>query len=224
MPPPEGAFADPRNPLARLLTAYRLLCPPGSTGVPRREALGLEQLKAVLGWEFFAEWAAPESIVVRLAGTHIDFVLGTGVTGVNFFDKYQPQDRAIYSRFYGAIADRPCAGYSVRQVIVGGDEAYDYHSIYLPLAPRPTYVPIVGAVSVTRFTRIAAQRRADQGPDFSALRHLGLFDIGFGLPVSDFTAIDIDAVIAAIGAQRGVMLDDDALAARPLLGRPETLD
>jgi hypothetical protein len=222
MSSPEKALADPRNPLAHLLAAYRRLCPSGASGVPRREDLGLAQLKELLGWEFFAEWVAPESITVRLAGTHIDFVLGTGVTGANFFDKYRPEDRATYSRFYGCIADRPCAGYSVRQVIVGGDEAYDYHSIYLPLARRATYVPIVGAVAITRFARLDAPRRATP-PDFSALRHLGLFDIGFGLPASDFTTVDIAGVIATIDRTGGVTLDRDALEARPLLGRPTTL-
>jgi hypothetical protein len=223
MPESEAAIAGSRNALSALLAAYRSLCPAGSTGVPRREDLGLVQLKGLLGWEFFAEWVAPSSITVRLSGTHIDYVLGTCVTGVDFFEKYRADDRATYSRFYAAIADHPCAGYSVRQVIVGGDESYDYHSIYLPLARRPTYVPIVGAVWVSQFARIAARRTEGHKPDFRALVRLGLFDLGFGLPASGFETVDIAAVISAIDAKGRVMLDQDAVNLRPQLGKPTTL-
>jgi len=223
MPELERVAAKPRNPLAALLAAYRRRCPPGATGVPRREDLGLADLVDLLGWEFFAEWVAPDSITVRLSGTHIDYVLGASVTGVNFFDKYHPHDRALYARFYAAIADHPCGGYSVRQVIVGGDESFDYHSIYLPLARREAYVPIVGAVSVAQFERIAARRIEGHQPDFRALVRIGLFDIGFGVPAGDLETVDIAAVIAAIEAKGGATLDREALAARPLLGRPPSL-
>jgi hypothetical protein len=221
MPEPEPA--PPRNALAALLAAYRAVCPADGSGVPRRADLGLAELKELLGWEFFAEWVAPASIVVRLSGTHIDYVLGTSVTGADFFEKYRPEDRARYGAFYGAIADHPCGGYTVRQVIVGGAEAYDYHSIYLPLARREAYVPIVGAVWVGQFERIAAERSAGHKPDFRDLVRLGLFDIGFGLPQSDLDTIDMAAVLRAIDAQRGVAFDSDAVTTRPLLGRPPTV-
>jgi len=213
--------AAPRNALAALLTAYRRARP--RDGVPRREDLGLEQLKGLLGWEFFAEWVPPESITVRLSGTYIDYVLGTSVTGVDFFDMYRPEQRPAYARFYAAIADTPCGGYSVRQVIVGGDEAFDYHSIYLPLARRERYVPIVGAVWVSQFARVAARRTEGHLPDFRALVRLGLFDLGFGVPAGDFEPVDIAATFAAIDAKGETMLDRDAVAARPLLGKPATL-
>jgi hypothetical protein len=221
MPAPEAEAAKPRNALAALLAAYRGACPTGG-GVPRREDFGLAQLKELLGWEFLAEWVAPASIVVRLSGTHIDYVLGASVTGVDFFEKYRPVDRPCYSAFYTAIADRPCGGYSVRQVIVGGAETYDYHSIYLPLARRDAYVPIVGAVWVGQFERIAAERAAGNKPDFRDLVRLNLFDIGFGLPQSDIDSIDIAAALRAVDKQRSVAFDSDAVATRPLLGRPPT--
>jgi hypothetical protein len=223
MPDLESAAAKPRNTLAALLAAYRRCCPPGGAGVPRREDLTLADLADLLGWEFFAEWVAPDSITVRLSGTHIDYVLGRSVTGVNFFEKYRPHDRALYARFYAAIADHPCGGYTVRQVIVGGDEAYDYHSIYLPLARRASYVPIVGAVWVGQFERVAARRVEGHQPDFRALGRIGLFDIGFGVPAGDLETVDIAAVIAAIDAKGGATLDRDALEARPMLGRPPSL-
>jgi hypothetical protein len=223
MAEPESVAAKPRNTLAALLAAYRRRRPAGAPGVPRREDLALTDLVDLLGWEFFAEWVAPESITVRLSGTHIDYVLGGSVTGVNFFEKYRPRDRALYSRFYTAIADHPCGGYTERQVIVGGDETYDYHSIYLPLARRATYVPIVGAVSVGPFERIAARRVQGHQPDFRALVRIGLFDIGFGVPAGDLDTIDIAGVIAAIDATGGATLDSDAIEARPMLGRPPSL-
>ncbi|MBI3515020.1 MAG: PAS domain-containing protein [Proteobacteria bacterium] len=192
-------------------------------GVPRREDVGLEQLKDLLGWEFFAEWLAPHSIVVRLSGAHIDYVLGSNVTGVNFFDKYRADQRALYSRFYGAIADHPCGGYTVRGVVVGGTERFQYHSIYLPLATRPNYVPIVGAVAITDFTRLAPAGKVGGAPDFQALSRLGVFDIGFGVPAGGLERIDIAAVAAGIEAAGDTTLDQEALEVRPLIGRPRSM-
>jgi hypothetical protein len=222
-----------RNSIGRLLAAYAEARAasgdaPGHMlgGVPRREDVGFEQLKALLGWEFFGEWVAPTSIVVRLSGAHIDYVLGRNVTGQNFFDHYRPEQRAVYSRFFGAIADHACGGYSVRRVLVNGTEAYEYHSIYLPLAARPSYVPIVGAVAVAGFERIADGPAAAAPPDFQALTRLGLFDIGNGLPrdpSAGFEPIDIGAVVAAIDAAGELTLDKIAHDTRSTVGRPPTL-
>ncbi len=217
-----GSFDGSRNAIGRLLAAYaRVQARTG--GVPRRGDLDFAELKPLLGWEFFAEWVAPDSIVVRLSGSHIDYVLGSNVTGVNFFEKYRPEQRRLYSRFYGAIADHPCGGYSVRRVIVGGAEAYQYHSIYLPLAPRPDYVPIVGAVALTGFQRIAPVSVVGGPPDFQDLSRLGGFDIGAGVPTGDLETIDIVRVDAEIDATGDLVLDQAAHDARPLLGRPPTL-
>ena len=218
-------LGDARNSIGRLLAAYAQ-AHAASVGVPRREDVGFEQLKSILGWEFFAEWVTPTSIVVRLSGAHIDYVLGRNVTGENFFDKYRPEQRVTYSRFFGAIADHPCGGYSVRRVIVNGAEAFDYHSIYLPLMPRPHYVPIVGAVAVTGFERVAAGPPIQAPPNFQALTRLGVFDIGHGLPddVSPGTEpIDIGAVVAAIDATGELVLDKIAHDTRSPVGRPPTI-
>ena len=217
-----GGLGEARNAIGRLLAAYdgvRVAV----GGVPRREDLGLEQLKGLLGWEFFAEWVAPASIVVRLSGAHIDYLLGSNVTGANFFAKYRAEQRAVYSRFYGAIADHPCGGYTARRVIVGGAEAYQYHSIYLPLAPRPRYVPIVGAVAATGFERVAPASTMGGPPDFQALTRLGVFDIGLGPPPKDLASIDIAAVVREIDAAGELVLDKLALEARSPIGRPRTL-
>jgi hypothetical protein len=218
---PDGIGGSP-NAIARLLVAYdrvRAAC----DGTPTREAMGIEQLRGLIGWEFFAEWVAPASIAVRLSGAHIDYMLGTNVTGVNFFDKYRPEQRALYSALYGAIADTPCGGYTVRRVVVGGAEAYRYHSIYLPLAPKPDAVPIVGAVAITGFERIAPSAEDKPAPDFQALEQLGVFDIGHGVPAGPPDAVDIGAIIAGIDAAGAITLDQQAHATRSPIGRPPRL-
>lgn len=212
-------LGESRNAIGRLLAAYDGVRV-ASGGVPRREDLDLALLKPLLGWEFFAEWVAPASIIVRLSGAHIDYVLGSNVTGVNFFAKYRAEQRAVYSRFYGAIADHPCGGYTARRVIVGGAEAFQYHSIYLPLAKRPSYMPIVGAVAVTGFERIAPGSTLGGPPDFQALTRLGVFDIGCGAPPRDLALIDIAAVVAEIDAAGELALDKAAHEARSSIGRP----
>jgi hypothetical protein len=210
------------NPIARLLVAYDTVRAAAGGATPTREAIGLEQLRGLLGWEFFAEWVAPDSISVRLSGTHIDYMLGTNVTRVNFFTKYTPEQRAEYGRFYGAITDHPCGGYAVRRVVVGGAETFDHHSIFLPLAPKPAYVPILGGVTVTNFARIARPTARDTVPDFRDRTRIGVFDIGAGLPAlaSPFEALDIGAIVAEIDARGPPMLDQEAHEARSLIGRP----
>ena len=219
---PVGIDASP-NAIARLLVAYarvRAAC----GGVPTREAMDLSQLRGLIGWEFFAEWVAPASIVVRLSGAHIDYMLGTNVTRVNFFDKYRPEQRALYAALYGAVADTPCGGYTGRRVVVGGTEVFDYHSIYLPLARKPDYVPIVGAVAISGFERLAVPADGAPAPNFEALDRLGVFDIGYGVPAGPPDTVDIAAIIAAIDAAGAVTLDSQALATRSsLIGRPPRL-
>lgn len=188
-------------------------------GVPRREDVGLEQLRDLLGWEFFAEWQAPHAIVVRLSGAHIDYVLGANVTGVDFFEKYRPEQKRLYAGFYAAIADHPCGGYTARRVVIGGAERFDYHSVYLPLAARPRYVPIVGAVAVTDFERLG-RSQVGGPPDFQELARIGVFDIGFGLPGGDLEALDIVRIVARIEAAGEAAFDQEAMEARPLIGRP----
>lgn len=219
---PDGIGASP-NAIARLLVAYervRAAC----GGMPTREAMGIEELRGLIGWEFFAEWVAPDSIVVRLSGAHIDYMLGTNVTRVNFFEKYRPEQKALYSKLYGAIADQPCGGYTGRRVVVGGTEVFDYHSIYLPLAPKPDYVPIIGAVAISGFERLETPADGTMPPNFQALERLGVFDIGHGVPAGPPETIDIAAVIAGIDAAGAVTLDQQAHATRSsLIGRPPRL-
>jgi hypothetical protein len=216
------SLGDSRNALGRLLAAYDGVRA-AAGGMPRREQLGFEQLKGLLGWEFFAEWVAPASIVVRLSGAHIDYMLGCNVTGANFFAKYRADQRAVYSRFYGAIADHPCGGYSLRRIVVGDAEAFEQHSVYLPLAPQPRYVPIVGAVAMTGFERIAPRTVVGASPDYQALIRLGVFDVGFGPPPKDLASIDIAAVVREIDAAGEPALDKTALETRSPIGRPSTL-
>jgi hypothetical protein len=219
---PDGIDGSP-NPIGRLLVAYARVRAAGG-GTPTREAMGIEQLRGLIGWEFFAEWVAPASIVVRLSGAHIDYMLGTNVTGVNFFDKYRPEQTALYSTLYGAVADQPCGGYTGRRVVVGGTEVFEYHSIYLPLAPKPDAVPIIGAVAITGFERLEARGDGAPAPNFQALDRLAVFDIGDGVPAGPLDAIDIARVIAGIDAAGTITLDPEAHAKRSsLIGRPPRL-
>lgn len=208
------------NAVARLLRVYARVRAGLGGRLPTRDDLGPERLRDALGWLFLAEWSPPESIVVRLSGIHIDYVLRTNVTGVDFFDLYTPDARPRYSRFYGHIVGRPCAGYTRRAVVVGGHETFDYHSIYLPLAGPGGKVPIIGATAVTGFQRLTEAVDAGSRPDFRALSVHGLIDLGQGIPDDGFERVDPMAVCAEIESLYELRLDDDAQTARSYATRP----
>lgn len=219
MAPPDVVPARRCAP-GRLIEAYRRARREAGGGLPARDALGPERLKGLLGWVFLAHWQAPASIVVRLSGVHIDYVLGTNVTGVDFFDLYTDEARPMFSRFYAAIAGFPCGGYTRRDVLVGGEECYDYHSVYLPLATAGEVVPIVGAVAIARFERRAGPCLAPGRPDFRSTTRVGLFDLGSGVPDAGIDVVDIEAVLDMLDGAAGPLLDMRAVEARPLMGRP----
>lgn len=208
------------NAIARLLRVYAQVRAGLGGRLPGRDDIGPERLRDALGWIFLAEWAPPTSIVVRLSGIHIDYVLRTNVTGVDFFDLYAPEARPTYSRFYDRIVGRPCGGYTRRAVVVGGRETFDYHSIYLPLAGAGDKVPIVGATAVTGFERLSEAVDAGAAPDFRALSRLGLIDLGQGIPDDGFEHIDPVEVCAEIEALRELKLDGDAQLERSFTTRP----
>lgn len=208
------------NAIARLLRAYAQVRAGLGGRLPTRDDLGPERLRGALGWLFLAEWSPPESIVVRLSGIHIDYVLRTNVTGVDFFDLYTPDARPRYSRFYGHIAGRPCGGYTRRAVVVGGLESFDYHSIYLPLAGPGDKVPVIGATAVTGFHRLSEAIEAGDRPDFRALSVLGLIDLGQGTPDDGFDRVDPVAVCAEIESLCDLQLDDDGHSGRSFATRP----
>lgn len=208
------------NAIAGLLRVYAQVRAGLGGRLPTRGDLGPERLRDALGWLFLAEWSPPESIVVRLSGIHIDYVLRTNVTGVDFFDLYTPEARPRYSRFYSHIAGRPCGGYTRRAVVVGGRETFDYHSIYLPLAGPGDKVPIIGATAVTGFQRLPEAVDNGGGPDFRTLSVLGLIDLGQGIPDDDFERVDAAAACAEIESSYELRLDDDAHTARSFTTRP----
>ena len=207
--------------IARLLRVYSEIRESLGGRLPGRDDMGPERLRDTLGWVFLAEWAPPTSIVVRLSGTHIDYVLGTNVTGVDFFDLYTDEARPMYSRFYRHIAGRPCAGYTRRDVVVGGSETFDYHSIYLPLAGPSDRVPIIGATAVSGFQRLSTAVEAGARPDFRNLSRIGLIDLGDGAPEDGFEAVDVAAVCRELDGSGPTRLDDDALMARSFANRPQ---
>lgn len=208
------------NAIARLLRGYAQVRESLGGRLPTRDDLGPERLRDALGWLFLAEWAPPTSIVVRLSGIHIDYVLRSNVTGVDFFDLYTPEARPTYSRFYDRIAGHPCGGYTRRAVVVGGHETFDYHSIYLPLAGAGTKVPIIGATAVTGFKRLSAPVDTGSGPYFGAPPLLGLIDLGHGIPDDGFEHMDPAALCSEIELSYGLRLDDDAQSTRSFTTRP----
>jgi hypothetical protein len=63
------------KPIKRFFEIYTKAQETAGGAVPSRVDIGPDQLKDVLGWVFVCDWKAPDHMVTKLSGIHIDYVL-----------------------------------------------------------------------------------------------------------------------------------------------------
>jgi hypothetical protein len=99
---------------------------------PNRSALRPADLKRFLPNLILFDVVPDESVVVRLAGTQINFALGTELTGRDWIDLAPPTHRAERLRIFSRIVSG-AIGRGVRNVEMKTGNALSFEEILLPL-------------------------------------------------------------------------------------------
>jgi hypothetical protein len=209
------------SPIKRFFEIYTEAQKSAGRVVPSRADIGPDQLKDVLGWVFVCDWMAPDHMVTKLSGIHIDYVLRRNMTGVNCFDHYEPKDKPTYRAFYSAITEMTCGGYTRRRVMLDNGEIQGYYSIYLPVIGVDQRVQIIGAVVSVFEGRLECRDRRSEMPDFRLTDTIGVFDIGKGQPdTRHLTRIDLMGELAAMEKHEAVPFDTDYRDERSYINEP----
>jgi hypothetical protein len=209
------------NPIERLFEIYTEAQEASGKVIPSRDDIPPDVLKDVLGWVFVADWTAPDQMVTRLSGIHIDYVLRRNMTGLNCFDHYRDSDKAAYREFYTAITEHPCAGCTRRRVALSNGEVQGYFSIYLPVMGADGRTQIIGAVAAVLEGRMEQRHNVLDMPEFLLTETKGIFDIGAGGP-SDrgLPPIDLAAELTEMERYESIPLDPDYREQRDYITEP----
>lgn len=207
------------NPIERLFEIYRDAQVDGKHITPCRDDLQPPVLKDVLGWVFVSDWTAPDQMVTRLSGIHIDYVLRRNMTGVNCFDHYRDDEKPVYEAFYRAITGHPCGGYTRRLVQLNNGEIQGYYSIYLPVIGPSRRWQIIGAVVAVFEGRTEPCTDSAAMPDFQPTDTIGVFDIGAGHP-NGLPIIHLAHELGEMEKRDAVPIDTTYLGERNYITQP----
>ncbi|MDG2286338.1 MAG: PAS domain-containing protein [Alphaproteobacteria bacterium] len=209
------------NPIERLFEIYTEAQEASDKVIPSRDDIPPDVLKDVLGWVFVADWTAPDQMVTRLSGIHIDYVLRRNMTGLNCFDHCRDSDKAAYQEFYTAITEHPCAGYTRRRVALCNGEVQGYFSIYLPVMGADGRPQIIGAVVAVLEGRMEKCHNVLNMPEFLLTETKGVFDIGAGEPrCHGLSLIDLSAELTEMERYESIPLDPDYREQRDYITEP----
>ena len=120
----------------------------GSQAVPLRDAIDPVALKAVLPSVILLEWKQPDQLMVRLAGTDFQRRIGREITGMNWFDLYPADERALWAAQLAHLCERPCGAHF--RVAEGWWSAPRVEYLLLPLRSSTERAPdlLFGAAEV----------------------------------------------------------------------------
>jgi len=104
--------------------------------IPEKNDIKPQIYKSFLPWVIIADSKGKGDLTVRLSSEANDRLLGHNLTGVNMFDHYQPELRAMYWDFFDPILAGDLGGYSNRILMGQAREKIRCEVIYLPLRTR----------------------------------------------------------------------------------------
>jgi hypothetical protein len=149
---------------------------------PKHSDFSSSQVNGNLPEIFISEWQDDGGLVVVQAGTVLDRLLGTDMTGLDIFEMTAEALREPEREYYGLLRDTPCAGMLTRSAPNHSGETVLYRTLQLPLLdPYGNVRYFVGTGAVLN------KDRAELEYGFMTLGEMGIvsrhfFDIGTGLP------------------------------------------
>lgn len=169
-----------RTPESRTLADYWLTLA-GGTLVPDKDDLDPAAVPAILPNLVIHQIETPDRIVIRLAGTAFYGFYGREITGANYLDMVDPQERSAASRRLCAIVDVPCGMLAIARATSRSGRIVEFESVGLPLRGRDGRVDHAIYANAWTGTEPSTSEASDATSAVSVRRHLH-FDIGAGAP------------------------------------------
>lgn len=150
-------------------------------GVPPRSAFNPNAVRDLLPYISLMERRAEDDLHVRLAGTGIDNLSPTALTGQNYLEHCPPEDKALYQGAATAMVQVPCGFLLKRAVTFQDGHMHELSTLALPMKDAADEVRYL--LSITAVKLDAAETQAPVG-QYVSIRHIysEYIDLGYGLP------------------------------------------
>lgn len=151
--------------------------------VPRREDLGLRELRDLTPMLTILKQSAPGRMHVRMSGTAVDAMFDRNLTGLDVYDVSEPEAGKAMIAFHEALLAHPCAGWAKDLLVSERGKRICAEYLILPLLDRDGNRVLCGSLCDAETTGFGlpsgeAATRINY-KEFMGAKHL---DIGFGVP------------------------------------------
>lgn len=185
MEPDPRQFATPAWSREAKLFAEAWDAARGSMPLPRRDAFGPAQLKAILPHVAIIDYAGPDALPYRLVGSALVEGAGADPTGRNLLDLVPPARRGLWARRWAAAMARPAGLFAYTHATRDAGVVLPIETLALPVAPLRDDAPMQFFLVSREVEPLSAAMRQwplDETIRTHTARHFVFVDIGAGLP------------------------------------------
>ena len=109
--------------------------------VPRRAAVRIEEISKLLPLVSLVELISPDLARVRLAGTALCEAMGVELSGLNYFEMTEPEDRALRVARTMPLSEHPCASHYMHPLAYQSGRTIPTEGLSLPVLPDDSSAP-----------------------------------------------------------------------------------
>lgn len=154
----------------------------GAELVPRRSAVRIEEITKLLPLLSVLEVASPEVASIRLAGTALCEAMGVELTGLNYYDMTDPEDRVLRMARTRKLVELPCASHYMHVVVYKSGRSILTEGLAMPVWPNdashpPQFFAVWMPLEETRFEGTVADPTT-----MKTAESFQFVDIGAGIP------------------------------------------
>ncbi len=156
----------------------------GERLLPSRRDFDLSMIKRLLPRMVLLDVRSADEVRFRLVGTGITRALGVELTGRNYLDLGDPNDRGERASFLFAELNQPCGAVMLYPIYYASGRMAPMEVISAPVAPdKPGDPPLVVALLSELDAAATAEPMAPEfGVRLPTGRQFRYFDIGAGVP------------------------------------------
>lgn len=176
--PPEIA-----PPLDRLWTYWASLNAKNKGKLPPKSAIRISGLGGVLPNIVISERMDDDTVLIRLAGTAMEEMIGDPLTGVNLLDLTPPSQRDRIARVYANLFSFPCGFHILESLRADGGKKYMLSAIALPLASDEGDARFtIAQYAIKRHGFDDNVLKSDAVIEHRQIDSFGYIDVGSGVP------------------------------------------